>query len=125
MDGAETKLSHSKTKAATYRRFVPWIVVALVFSICLPLYYSTAKKREAIFNPNNENSSFLDSTDTDKVKVHVIFHHDQHVYMNLGRLLKRSNYDYFLPRQRTPGYPILLSLLYDESLAYEGEPGDA
>ncbi len=124
MAGAENQLVETKKSGGNRHGLVAWIVAAVVFAISLPLYYTTAKKRAELFDTNSIKSSFFDSTDTKKVKVHVIFHHDQHVYMNLGRLLKKHDYDYFVPRQRTPGYPLLLSLLYDDENEYEYEDGD-
>ncbi len=48
----------------------------------------------------------------------VIFDHDQHAYLNAGRMMKRSQYTYEMPRHRTPGLPFLLSFFYSELDAY-------
>ena len=93
-----------------------WIVASLVLAASLLAFYQISQKRIEKFNPNE----LLPIEDARaKEKREAVLHHDQHVYLNTGRLIKRSGYQYVLPRHRTPGYPFLLSFLYSDDDAYE------
>ncbi|MCB1077845.1 MAG: hypothetical protein KDM64_08475, partial [Verrucomicrobiae bacterium] len=99
--------------------WLPWIIAALSFAVLLPLYHRVATRRAEKFN---SDTTLLDHFSGD-IPTHVIFHHDQHAYLNLGRLLRVDGYDYIIPRHRMPGYPMLLSLLYRDADAYQPTPG--
>ncbi|NNE93403.1 MAG: hypothetical protein HKN23_17295 [Verrucomicrobiales bacterium] len=103
-----------------WKRWLPWIVSAVIFTVFLPLFWHCAQNRAEKFNSNLVETSRIDG----KI-VPIIFHYDQHVYMNTGRLMKRSGYTYVVPRHRTPGYPFLLSLLYDADHEYQFTDGDS
>lgn len=89
-------------------RMAPWvrIVLLLVAGAAFAAFHQIAVKRGEIFNTVNKEGGT------------VIFDHDQHAYLNAGRLMKRSGYEYVMPRYRTPGLPFLLSFAYEEKEAY-------
>lgn len=115
-DLAPPSLEDSSTR---WHLWTPRIIALLTFAVLLPLYYHVAMRRVEKFN--SEDTKLLDHFAGEK-KTNVIFHHDQHVYLNLGRLLRLSDYEYVIPRHRMPGYPLLLSLLYSDNDAYEVDP---
>lgn len=91
----------------------------LTFLVGLPAFYHVASARAERFN--SEETQLVDRF-ADNTQTHVVFHYDQHVYLNTGRLMKRSGYDYVVPRHRMPGYPFLLSFFYQEADAYPTDP---
>lgn len=92
-----------------------WIVSVMVLAASLAAFYQISQKRIEKFNPNEPLPVEDERSKTDR---QVLFHHDQHVYLNTGRMMKRSGYEYVTPRHRTPGYPFLLSFLYSDDDAY-------
>lgn len=100
----------------------PWLLPGfafLTFLVGLPGFYLVATQRAEQFNSEGTRliDRFAGDTATD-----VVFHYDQHVYLNKGRQLRISDYEYVVPRHRMPGYPLLLSLLYSEADAYPIDP---
>ena len=101
------------------RAWLTWGFAVLTFLVGLPAFHHVVSERADRFN--NEDTRLLDRF-ADDAQTHVVFHYDQHVYLNTGRLMKRAGYDYVVPRHRMPGYPLLLSLFYDDSDAYPIDP---
>lgn len=96
------------------------MAAVLSFAILLPAYHHVATRRADRFNSDVKlTDHFRGGEATD-----VIFHHDQHVYLNLGRLMRINHYHYVVPRQRTPGFPFLLSLFYRDADAYAPDGDD-
>ncbi len=84
-----------------------WLAV-LPFVILLPLFYLFAWQNG---EKNNAGMS--------KKGYPVIFDHDQHSYLNMGKMMRLAGYQRVTPRHRMPGYAFLLSGLYLESDAYD------
>lgn len=93
------------------RHLVPprWVAISLAVILGaagLVMFALVADKRGAIF-------------DTGELKGQpVIFHYDQHAYLNAARLLA-TRPDYVMPRFRTPGLPWMLSFLYEPGHAHQ------
>lgn len=90
------------------KRAPRWLSL-IPFVILLPLFYFFAWE-----NGVKSNSGISKRGDYD-----VIFDHDQHSYLNMGKMMREAGYDRVTPRHRMPGYAFLLSALYLESDAYE------
>ncbi|MCB1231272.1 MAG: hypothetical protein KDN19_13440 [Verrucomicrobiae bacterium] len=97
----------STLSGSSGRRSGRWWSV-LPFVILLPLFYLFAWE-----NGERSNSGMSEKG------YPVIFDHDQHSYLNMGKMMRLSDYQRVVPRHRMPGYAFLLSLLYVESDAYE------
>ena len=80
-----------KSKPGRWLCLLPLLLLAMI-----PLYLYAARAHTAKFN-------------------HDYFQNDQKVYLRMAQKLKSTHYTYFTSRQRTPGYPYLLSTIWDES----------
>lgn len=95
------------------------VVTGVLFAAVVPVYLVAVTRHADRHNSDQKAISAIDGR-----AVPMVFHHDQHVYLNNGRMLRRSGYTYVVPRHRTPGYPALLSLFYGEKDAYPVTEGD-
>jgi hypothetical protein len=82
---------NGESKPSRWLCLLPLLLLAMV-----PLYLYAARAHTAKFN-------------------HDHFQNDQKVYLRVAQKLKVTDYKHFTSRQRTPGYPYLLSTAWNES----------
>lgn len=74
-----------ENRTPRWLRWLPLLLLALA-----PLYMHAARGHTETFN-------------------HVVTDNDQKVYLRIAQKLKLTDYEYFTPRQRTPGFSYLIS----------------
>ncbi len=102
----------SSTPASKGQKARRLLVAVLPFLLLLPLFYGFAAAKSKRSNAGNTGQPY-----------DAIFYHDQHAYLNMGKMMRESDYQWAANRHRTPGYSFLLSALFRSSDDYRPEPG--